>query len=272
MSIKQIDQPDFAIKHQPLECGSCGKSLEDKAPIQTEERQVFDMPEMKVLVTAHVASTKRCVCGALTCGSFPAGVVGPVQYGANVQAIATYMSAYQFIPYARLSRLFSDLFGVALSPATAIRLVASTASSVESTVESIKSAVIASALAHFDETGLRCEKKLMWLHSASNELHTHYAVSLRRGKEAMDEIGILPLFKGKAVHDAWAPYFSYLCGHFLCNAHHLRELRFIYEEYGETWAKRMSDLLMQIKVAVDRSKARDGTKLKQVQLRRFGLR
>ena len=42
-------------------------------------------------------------------------------------------------------------------------------------------------------------------------------------------MGVLPTFKGIIVHDGWASYFSYACTHALCNAHHLRELRFIAE-------------------------------------------
>ena len=57
--------------------------------------------------------------------------------------------------------------------------------------------------------------------------------------------GILPKFKGIAVHDHWLPYFSYNQAiHALCNAHHLRELTFVHEEEKEEWAKEMKDLLI----------------------------
>jgi hypothetical protein len=46
------------------------------------------------------------------------------------------------------------------------------------------------------------------------------------------------------VHDCWASYFSYArCEDALCGAHLLRELEFIIESNGYTWARHMKRLL-----------------------------
>ena len=64
----------------------------------------------------------------------------------------------------------------------------------------------------------------------------------------MHETGILPRFQGRAVHDAFAPYFKFdQCSHALCNAHHLRELKFVADEYDQAWASEMTGLLLEIK-------------------------
>ncbi len=69
----------------------------------------------------------------------------------------------------------------------------------------------------------------------------------------MNAAGILPHFKGIAVHDHWFPYFSYgQVIHALCNTHHLRELTFVHEEEKEDWAKQMKDLLILGKQEVEK--------------------
>ena len=67
----------------------------------------------------------------------------------------------------------------------------------------------------------------------------------------MAAVGILDSFRGTVVHDHWKPYFTYdECAHALCNAHHLRELRYVATQYHQGWAKDMAALLVEIKAAV----------------------
>ncbi|MBP7282836.1 MAG: hypothetical protein KBA66_14740 [Leptospiraceae bacterium] len=50
-----------------------------------------------------------------------------------------------------------------------------------------------------DESGGRCAKTLKWFQVASTKLLTHFAFHDKRGSKAMEDIGILPAFKGKSV-------------------------------------------------------------------------
>ncbi|QCR14695.1 IS66 family transposase, partial [Methanosarcina mazei] len=70
--------------------------------------------------------------------------------------------------------------------------------------------------------------------------YTCYLPHSKRGAEAIDAMGILPEFKGVAVHDGWKPYNVYDCDHALCNAHLQRELTGIEENYKQQWAKEMN--------------------------------
>jgi hypothetical protein len=87
---------------------------------------------------------------------------------------------------------------------------------------------------------------------ACTRLLTYYEVHGERGKKAMDKIGILPNFCGTAIHDGLKSYFAYAEErHGLCNEHHRRELEFIDERYPQDWVQKFTDLLFEIKDAVD---------------------
>jgi transposase len=246
-SLSQVDKPDHIVVHPVTSCQDCGDSLADVEVDSLEKRQVFDLPPLNLIVTEHRAEQKTCACGCVTRANFPPEVSAPVQYGPWVQSLVVYLSVYQFLPYARLKEFFSELFGVKLSPGTMKRMMDVVTVRTAASVSQIKNAIISSALAHFDETGMRVEQSLHWLHSHSTQQLTYFAVSCFRGMKAMLEIGVLPKFRGKAIHDAWAPYYSFEdCIHFLCNAHHLRELTFVFEQHHEKWAGRMHVLLLEM--------------------------
>lgn len=124
--------------------------------------------------------------------------------------------------------------------------------SIEPTLDTIYRQLIAANVVHFDESGMRVEGHLNWMHLASTESLTYYSVQPKRGKEGMSTIGILPQLRGRAMHDHWRSYFTFdNCDHALCNVHHLRELQFIVDQYGQTWAEDMADLLLDIKDEVE---------------------
>jgi len=252
-TLKQVEDPDHVQVHEAPTCPHCATNLKLVAPCDHEKRQVFDVPPVRIEVTEHRAEIKDCPkCGQPIKGSFPAEVTQPVQYGLRLKAQASYLNNYQLIPWARTCETLGDFYGH--TPAEALVLEANTAM-VEQTEPSrtaTKQQLVAAGVAHFDESGLRVEGKLNWLHVSSIDSLTHYAVHPKRGQEAMKDIGILPEFEGRAVHDHWQSYFAFdNCQHALCNAHHLRELQFIVDQYEQDWARKMSKLLLDIKAEVE---------------------
>jgi transposase len=113
-------------------------------------------------------------------------------------------------------------------------------------MEYIKDQLKRSPVLHVDETGTRVSGKNHWLHNTSNNKYTYVKSHLKRGSAATDDIGILPSFKGIAVHDFWKSYYNYKdCGHAICNAHLLRELSGIIENNKQLWAACMKSLLVE---------------------------
>ena len=160
-------------------------------------RQVFDLPPVVLEVTEHWAQVKRCDgCGVRTKAQFPRGVTAPVQYGQRVRAISTYLHKYQLLPFARTSEAMRDLFGCSISPGTVDRTRHRAAAKLVGVEEQIKAGIKAAEVIGADETGLRVAGKSHWIHVARTEELTHYGYDARRGKMAMDAIGILPQYQG----------------------------------------------------------------------------
>lgn len=117
--------------------------------------------------------------------------------------------------------------------------------------------VVQAEVLHKGETGMHVKGKLQWLHVSSTQKLTYYAVHPQRGQAAMRAIGIWAQFSGVSLHDGWASYFQFNdCSHALCNAHHLREMRFVQEQYQQAWASELAQLLCAAKQEVaERQKA-----------------
>ena len=251
-TLQMVAEPDQVERHAVTACPHCQTDLSGLTATGYEKRQVFDIPPVRVEVTEHQVEIKQCPgCGKEAKGIFPATVTQPTQYGDRLQAQASYLNSYHFIPLARTAELLTDFYGQAPSEAVIMAANHQLAVATSASLDVIKKHLIAADVVHFDESGLRIAGKLNWLHVAGTPDLTYYHVDAQRGQKGMTAGGILPDFLGTAVHDHWASYLSFTqCEHSFCNAHHLRELKFIHEQYEQPWAADMAKLLLDIKAEV----------------------
>lgn len=248
-TLKMVMSPDQVIAHRLLACPNCQQDLSAIESERVVKRQVFEMPPIRLQVHEHQAQVKVCpCCGQRSRAVFPQGVNAPTQYGPNVLAHAAYLHSYHLIPLARVREWFVDCVGQAVSEGTIERGVAALADAVAPSLDAIYEELTRCEVVHYDETGVRIDTALHWLHTACTETLSYYTVHLKRGAEAMLDIGVLPNSHGWAVHDGLKGYFDFeTVRHALCNAHHLRELQFAVEQYEATWAQHMQELLLDMK-------------------------
>lgn len=244
-------------QHYVEACVMCGASLAEVEVKAWDLRQVQDIAPIELRVTEHQAEVKCCPqCQTLNQGAFPPAVNSVVQYGASLKGLMVYLLDYQLLPSARVEELLSDVLGCEISEAPLYNSRERCFEALASVEAAIAAAIQQADVLHCDETGMRVEGTLWWLHVASTDGLTFYFIHTKRGKTAMDAMNILPNYEGISVHDGLKSYAQYACDHALCNAHHLRELTFILERYQQIWAEEMSILLCDLKQQVDDAKAR----------------
>lgn len=171
-------------------------------------------------------------------------MLAPVQYGEKVQALVAHLSVHGCLSYRKIGQLFADLYGTELNEATAQEMVQRTAQVMP--MAELKAAIESSAVVHFDETGIKENGQLKWLHNASTAEWTYQFVHEKRGQAALtDAASVWPHFTGVAVHDCWGSYFGFTAmKHALCHAPIVRELNGIIENNQSQWGAAMKDLLL----------------------------
>lgn len=182
-------------------------------------------------------------------------IARPIQYGASVKAMAVYMNQYQLIPYKRVAEYFHDQGNLPLSAGSLFNFNKEAFRLLENFEKIVREKLRNACVLHSDETGINVNGKLHWLHGILNDRWTLLFPHAKRGTEAMNDMDVLPDFKGISVHDHWKPYFTYTkCRHALCNAHHLRDLQWVIERHPDhKWASKMKNLLLEINEEVTKA-------------------
>ena len=246
-TLKRVEQPDLITVHLPQNCTCCGRPFStDEAHDIFQIRQVFDLPQPRLEVTEHRLARIEC-CGRAQEGTYPPAVTAAVQYGPGVRAWIVKLSVDHKMPMEQISQLFQDLYDYDLNSATVDDALARGYVLAAPVEAQVMAQLTEAELVHFDETGVRVAGKLRWMHVASTETLTHLFVHDKRGGEALhSEASVLKDFTGTAVHDCWAPYFTFpLVHHALCGAHLLRELKGLWDG-GAVWAEEMHGFFLDL--------------------------
>ena len=249
-------RPDETIEYLPVKCRDCPnidtcKSLGKLS--SSEDRYSVDV-RFQICVSDHrTFKAEGCPLGHDDVAVFPENVKAFVQYGDTVTELAGILNTYGAMSISRIRCLFNEVLGLPISEGTIISMVRRCADKVEPAMEKIRDKLKDSKVVHYDESGLRVDKHLGWVHNASNDKYTYQIIHEKRGFEGMKAAGIIEQFKGVAVHDCWLPYWSFdSMSHATCGTHFLRELNAIEElEPDHQWVKRFRELLLSMKRSKD---------------------
>lgn len=173
-----------------------------------------------------------------------AGAVRP-----RITAIVLYLYVGQFLSKKRTAAALAELFGTPVSEGTVSTMTTRAADGLEDFLSLLRDRIAEAEVAGFDETGLRVAGTLHWVHCARTGKYTLITCHPKRGREGIDDAGMLGRFRGIAVHDAWAPYDTYIdVDHQLCCAHALRELQAVADTAPRgdewCWADQAADALI----------------------------
>jgi len=104
---------------------------------------------------------------------------------------------------------------------------------------------------HVDETSSNVNGARWWLHVAATPWLTAYHLHPSRGRVAVTEFGVLPGYRGTAVHDSLALYDGYTqARHALCGAHLVRELTAASEAHPDRiWPEQAIRVLHDLNIA-----------------------
>ncbi len=225
-------------------CNICGEDLTNTPCTHIERRTKIDIIFEKT--EEHVdVEIKQCQsCKATVKPAFPQDMPGVLQYGNGVKAYVIQLIVAQMIALNRVVEMMEALIGRTISESTLLNYVMRLHVALGSWEKRTMLQLLTSPCMHTDETSMRVNKQNHWIHVYSAGELTLKMLHFKRGKEAMEDIGIIPHYSGVIIHDCWASYLSYdHLNHGLCGSHLLRELTFIIDSNGYRWARKMKRLL-----------------------------
>jgi len=250
------ENPATVINHKGERCACGGKVV---YPDTYQAKQKVEL-EITARVTEHRSYTGVCGnCNATVKNDMPLKDI--ITYGETVKAFVTMLSCEGLVSINRIKTMLFEITGGAinLSEGTVAKWNRDLSGKLAPFIEEIKEKLLTQPVLHKDETGIRVNNSLQWLHVLGGKFYTLYFSNRKRGNEADREMGILPAYGGVLVHDHLKGLYSFTCEHAECNAHILRYLKSAAENQKRGWATAMTAFFADANNAVKRHKANNNS-------------
>lgn len=234
------EQCDDVQSLKPKECRRCGEKLagDDPDPIR---HQVWELPEIKPLVTEYQRHRLPCACcGETTCAELPPGV--PVgQSGPRLVAFAGLLMACFRQSKRRTALFLESLLNQPCCPALTVKMQTQVTAAVTPAYEELVAQLPAQEQISIDESPTKEAKTKTWLWVMVVQGFTVFAVRTTKGAAVLDEL-LTSAFGGIVTCDRAKTYWQ--CGRLQwCWAHLMRDFQALIDSQ-DSQAKRLGYDLM----------------------------
>jgi len=246
------DNPDEVVTAKPIRCHCCNAAFDDDDHTLDARYDKFELPKVHPIVTRVERYSGTCrECGATTLAPVPEGLEPGTPFSLNIMAVAIYLRVVHAISYQRLSRLFLDLFGLAISEGALDAGFRRHKVCVDAEVAAILARLRYSRVIQSDETGVRINGQGCWNWVFQNADVVIHVVRRSRGAEVVAEVldGHRPVLW---VSDLYGAQQGHAEEWQVCLAHQLRDCQYAIDAGDTVFAPRMKALLLRAVVIARR--------------------
>ncbi len=236
-------------KRREMRARHCPQCLADVSFLEQSALESYDHVEIPAVVPQVTRVTLfggRCpCCTASFKAEAPTDMPQGSPFGPNLRALAIYLRFAQAIPFARLSRLLGDLFGVAISEGALANLLRAAVPAFARQASLIKQRLLAGSILQSDETSARVGKTNYWLWVFHNDDSAAFVIEASRGKDVV--ASFLGEFRPQYwVSDRFGAQMDWASReHQFCLAHLIRDATFAIEAGDDVFAPGLKQLLQQ---------------------------
>jgi len=237
--------PDQQIHARARTCPHCGHDVSEEEQHLHAVYDKIEIPPVKPIVTRVHQYGGHCThCSQDYVSPVPNGMEPGTPFGASVHTLAVYHRYNHAISYERLSGMFSDLYGLAISEGALANLFSAAKERMDDRAAEILTRIRSSRLVASDETTVRVNGKNEWEWVFQNrDVSIHVIRPSRSSSVIRDVMGahrpqiwVSDLFSSQKDNPAYRWQ--------VCLAHQLRDLKYAIDAGDTIFAPRMKRVLL----------------------------
>jgi transposase len=225
-------------------CPQCQADVTAVAQVPLHTYDWIEIPEITPDVTRVTLYGGTCPwCRGRFKAAAPAACPPGSPFGPNLRAFVLYLRFAQAIPFERLARLLSDLFGLEISEGALANILHDSAPAFETQASAIKRRLLSGSVLQSDETSARVGKRTFWTWVFHHADSACFVTAASRSKKVVEA------FLGDIRPDIWvsdrlAAQMGWArTDHQVCLAHLIRDVQYAIDAGDAAFAPGVMKLL-----------------------------